>query len=211
MEIQYIFDKGKQKKQYYCGECKFKSIHAAAYKAHIHSNKHIYMLTGDPKYKPGKCDDNPEDKPGEALLCGVSGSKYNPTFKCEKCKFKCSTTKDYNRHLSTQKHKTIHDIDTSLQKERKCECGKVFKGRNGLWYHKKICKVINPKVDEETVSPYNLEVLNAIKELVRVKDEQIQLLEEKNKTLEETNKTVEETNQTLLVVIDTFGKLYCKK
>ena len=52
MEIQYIFHKGKQKKLYYCGECKFKSIHAAAYKAHIHTNKHIYMLTGDSNYQP---------------------------------------------------------------------------------------------------------------------------------------------------------------
>ena len=52
MEIQYIFHKGKQKKLYYCAECKFKSIHAAAYKAHIHTNKHIYMLTGDSNYQP---------------------------------------------------------------------------------------------------------------------------------------------------------------
>lgn len=52
MEIQYIFHKGKQKKLYYCAECKFESIHAAAYKAHIHTNKHIYMLTGDSNYQP---------------------------------------------------------------------------------------------------------------------------------------------------------------
>lgn len=52
MEIQYIMHKGKEKKQYYCAECKFKSTRISAYKAHVHSNKHIYNLTGDSNYQP---------------------------------------------------------------------------------------------------------------------------------------------------------------
>tara|TARA_B100001175_G_C19313572_1_gene544237 strand:- start:182 stop:556 length:375 start_codon:yes stop_codon:yes gene_type:complete len=51
MEVQYIMHKGKEKKLYYCAECKFKSTNVSRYKAHVHSNKHIYNLTGDSNYQ----------------------------------------------------------------------------------------------------------------------------------------------------------------
>jgi DNA-binding transcriptional MerR regulator len=62
---------------------------------------------------------------------------------CEKCEFKCVRESQYKRHLSTTKHKNRHnelDNTSDEHKEYKCDCGRIYKERSGLWRHKQKCK-----------------------------------------------------------------------
>ena len=70
-------------------------------------------------------------------------TQKNPTlYLCEDCSFKCSNKKDYNRHLLTAKHKN-RTIRTEKYPKKPlvydCKCGKSYKSRSSLWYHKKKC------------------------------------------------------------------------
>ena len=62
-------------------------------------------------------------------------------YTCNICIYVCSKKSDWNRHVSTHKHK----INNNQQKINKksteyiCICGKQYKERSGLWRHKKKC------------------------------------------------------------------------
>ena len=74
-------------------------------------------------------------------------------FNCEFCDYNTFNKKDYNKHLQTLKHKKLSNSDTIVtnsdkneQKEQKepinifvCICGKKYKYRQGLSYHKSKC------------------------------------------------------------------------
>ena len=74
---------------------------------------------------------------------------------CKLCDFKCSKHSDFDRHVLTPKHKRN---DVGLQKdyafyaenaEHKCDCGKSYKYRQGLFKHKHKCSEINTKNDKQ--------------------------------------------------------------
>ena len=71
--------------------------------------------------------------------------KNSHKFICKYCDFKCFKNNDYKRHLSTEKHKRLHNNDGGASQYKKyiCECGKEYKYRQGLYNHKKSCKLIN--------------------------------------------------------------------
>ncbi len=64
-------------------------------------------------------------------------------FECKNCVFKCCNKFDYNRHLSTRKHKMLTNVATcaiNVQKPKhQCECGKEYQHRQSLSVHRKIC------------------------------------------------------------------------
>jgi hypothetical protein len=74
-------------------------------------------------------------------------------FECKNCDFSCSKLSNYKQHLTTGKHvfnKNLNEFElNSCQNNNfKCDiCGKDYKGRNGLWYHKKICQETSSKPD----------------------------------------------------------------
>jgi hypothetical protein len=62
-------------------------------------------------------------------------------YECKCCDYLSSNKSDYTRHLSTRKHKyrTLTAINQDIEWYT-CNCGKKYKVRNSLWYHKKKCK-----------------------------------------------------------------------
>ena len=65
-------------------------------------------------------------------------------FSCKTCDFICSKQSDYERHLLTAKHQNRTLLNKKTPKNAEtyyCECGKSYKARNSLWYHKKKCNV----------------------------------------------------------------------
>jgi len=63
-------------------------------------------------------------------------------FECVVCDFQCSKIGNFNRHLSTQKHKMLTNTDEKEPKRATtfdCECGKLYKHRQSLHVHKKTC------------------------------------------------------------------------
>ena len=83
-------------------------------------------------------------------------------FICVKCNFKCSKQSDYDKHTLTAKHKYTTDT-TELQpivsELFNCECGKIYKSKQGFQQHKKKCTYI----EDITFGNYNellLQTLN---------------------------------------------------
>ena len=73
-------------------------------------------------------------------------NKSAKKFECKLCDFKCCKQSNYGRHLLTGKH--VFNSNLNIFEHISCQkpflqcdiCGKSYKGRNGLWYHKQKCK-----------------------------------------------------------------------
>ena len=73
-------------------------------------------------------------------------SQKIPNFLCcEFCDYTTCSKKDYLKHESTLKHKKHQIATNSNEKSQKipnmlrCDCGKEYKDRSGLWRHRKQC------------------------------------------------------------------------
>ena len=69
---------------------------------------------------------------------------------CEKCDFRCSKLSNYNKHLTTIKHLSTQNQHITPN-VCKCECGKIYKERTGLWRHKKKCILLQKTTNTNTV------------------------------------------------------------
>ena len=89
-------------------------------------------------------------------------AKSRKLYYCEQCDYKCYRTNDYKKHLTTDKHnvskdgnqmETVEIAKSQGQKEMKCDCGKIYKNKSGLWKHQKKCKLPeeNTKTTEENI------------------------------------------------------------
>jgi len=74
--------------------------------------------------------------------------KSSDIFCCKNCDYITSRISQYNRHILTAKHKMMTDNDENDDKKVPkssdkfiCICGKQYKYRQGLFTHKKICKI----------------------------------------------------------------------
>ena len=69
--------------------------------------------------------------------------KSQPNFCCELCDYSTSRKDQYERHLSTSKHKNTTNNNEKVGKVGKTyeclHCSKIFNDRAGLWRHKKKC------------------------------------------------------------------------
>ena len=102
-----------------------------------------------------------------------------PKFICEKCDFKCCKKSDFERHLLTNKHKTLikpNDLTPKNAKQYSCKCGKIYKHMSTLCTHKKKC--INK---EETPIVITTEL---IMELIKNNQEMKNIILEQNKLIE---------------------------
>jgi len=137
----------------------------------------------------------------------TNDDKKNPkkplNYSCQNCNFKCSNKKDYNRHLSTRKHQIVTNDDTKNPLAYICECGKIYKYRQGLSNHKQKCNYdedINNE-DEETTEPViatasQVEIgtqPNMILELLRENQEFKQLMVDQNKQMQDTQSQLQQT------------------
>ena len=76
-------------------------------------------------------------------------SKNNIYFDCQNCNFKCCKKGDWNRHIMTNKHKTLTNPNNNtstdnlinVAKTYDCKCGKKYKHLSTLSLHKKMCNV----------------------------------------------------------------------
>ena len=76
-------------------------------------------------------------------------------FVCIECNFVCSKKSEWDRHITTRKHKN-RTFRTNLEQKNakkrqtinQCECGKIYSARNSLWYHRQKCPIVNAEVQE---------------------------------------------------------------
>ena len=139
--------------------------------------------------------------------------KTSNNFSCEKCDYITSSKYNYERHISSDKHKRIHfglsggeffeqNEQNNYKKNFKCICGNIYKFSQGLSKHKKNCSYIN-NINDHYKNEGDLKVLtNLVLEVVKQNQELVSLNNETQKQNQElTNKIVEMskvTNNTLI-------------
>ena len=120
--------------------------------------------------------------------------KSEKKFFCEKCDYKTSDKKDFNKHKTTRKHNELTIINNKKIKENNlficANCDHKYNSRQGLWKHNKSgnCK----KNDLIPVSA----IMNLIN---KVTDQSIllqELIKEKSNTNTNCNNTTNNTNIT---------------
>ena len=156
--------------------------------------------------------------------------KTSQFFYCKKCDYKTSKASNWNRHITTRKHKMVTNDKKNEPKRASlftCEyCSKVYKFASGLSRHKSRCnkkqkiqslEVENKKVDNSLLSALNNLVNGKIKnngttinnnDLMNVLNEISSLKEIINKTNETT--IVNNTTNTQNISINMFLNNHCK-
>jgi hypothetical protein len=74
-------------------------------------------------------------------------------FVCDNCDYNTSNKYDYERHLSTTKHKNNElTTESCVPKKLQCiNCDKPFNDRAGLWRHNKKCVVIQQTINSQNI------------------------------------------------------------
>jgi hypothetical protein len=141
----------------------------------------------------------------------IKTPKNAEKFTCNICNFKCSKKSDFNRHIMTAKHKNRTNRTEKTPKNAEifeCECGKVYKARNSLWYHKKKCTYIYddndiiddpPTINEPTNDATTiLLLLKQNQEFKSLMVEQYTNLQINQANLQESNKKNQDLQQQLV-------------
>ena len=143
-------------------------------------------------------------------------------YRCEKCNFICSKKSNYDKHLTTAKHKSA--TNSQPKNAKKCRficgvCNKEYRDRTGLWRHSKKCNVQIPEenlyenpeievnIDVDTVVPSDnnsnilLELVKQNQELMTSNQEFKELMVEQQKENHELQKqlvdSVKHSSQTI--------------
>jgi hypothetical protein len=125
---------------------------------------------------------------------------------CINCDFKCSKKSDWDRHITTAKHKNrtnLNNLEQITQKNADfmfvCKnCNKGYNARNSLWYHEKKCK-INDEITEK-----NEEIINLVDETVDKDQLILMLIKQNSELIKETtgfkNMMMEQQNMMMEVI-----------
>lgn len=119
--------------------------------------------------------------------------KNTHKFVCDICDYYTSNNKDFNKHLSTSKHKEKQNLmskdDEKIPKTHKlfnCLCGKIYKHRQGLHVHKKTCNFNSNNLKiKNTTSDFQIQLML---EIIKDNKEFKELLLEQNKQMIELTK-----------------------
>lgn len=90
----------------------------------------------------------------------INVAKSSQYYHCKTCDYVTSKQSNYDKHLTTSKHKKSYiqlQNDTNIVQNvaqnvpqniiHKCECGRNYKHRQGLWKHKQTCEVLNAEIE----------------------------------------------------------------
>uniref|UniRef100_A0A6C0BR20 C2H2-type domain-containing protein n=1 Tax=viral metagenome TaxID=1070528 RepID=A0A6C0BR20_9ZZZZ len=98
-------------------------------------------------------------------------------FECEKCEFICYKKSNYEKHLTTNKHKLRCDNESSSERKTfNCLCGKTYKHQSSLCNHKKNCSIKEEKKEEKEEKDILIE--RRIENLLKNQEDILQMLYE---------------------------------
>ncbi len=127
--------------------------------------------------------------------------KISQNFHCICCDYFTSKKTDYEKHLMTLKHKISDNDDKNsdnfspkVAKTHICDCGKSYKHRQGLSYHKKKCFIYNEEVSKEKITTSSNE--SEIKILTNLVLDVVKQNQELTNKIVDICKTGLNTNQT---------------
>ena len=118
-------------------------------------------------------------------------------YYCKICDFKCCKKSNYDKHLLTAKHqnRTLRTQKMPKNADYKCECGKIYKARNSLWYHKKKCESKN----EITESIESNEPFGSTEPLTKIDTHMVLELIQQNKELQKELVELAHTRQDIII------------
>ena len=121
-------------------------------------------------------------------------------FVCDNCDYNTSNKYDYERHLSTTKHKNNGlTTESCVPKKLQCiNCDKPFNDRAGLWRHNKKCVLI-----QQSFTPQN--ILVNISDLQNDQTKQQQLVDYLMKENSEFKQLMLEQNKQMLELAKNSG------
>ena len=101
-------------------------------------------------------------------------SNYIKLHHCKTCDFKCYKLGDWNRHLMTRKHQKTYNGLTNASNLHQitsnyiCDCGSVYKHRQSLYKHQKVCYIYHEVSSCSNKQPIPTDILdnNMIKEVL---------------------------------------------
>jgi len=135
----------------------------------------------------------------------LKNSKKTPKYSCDVCHFNTSNKQDYNRHISTLKHKNKERGDEKETEKTpknsnafECGCGKQYAVYGSLWRHKKNCSQ-KPIEKEEVANPNSQFItMDVVMEIMRKNTEvQNMLIEQNNKLMEKITELSKPQNNTV--------------
>ena len=118
----------------------------------------------------------------------IKSPKISKNFICEKCDYKCFKKSDFNKHLSTNKHKILQNPTTDVaQKVYECGCGKIYKHSSTLYAHKHKCDyskpIEEPSLETTPQHPSSQVDMTVVLELLKQNQEFKDLVIEQTKQL----------------------------
>ena len=154
-----------------------------------------------------------------------SRKKSPRKYYCKKCDYASRNKYDFNKHLSTTKHKmaTNGNVVETQKSQFICLCGKTYKTRSGLFKHKKKCPSIVEKLNVSEVAKTELIKSTNIHEQSMNAKDQLKIIEEKQRLVKLeiklaeinqgkiVNQTINNTNNTNNnMTINLFINEHCK-
>jgi len=122
--------------------------------------------------------------------------KIPQVYNCIYCNYITSSFKDYNKHLSTNKHinrtnlNNLEQLNPENPKEYNCnKCNKSYKARNSLWYHQQKCFETTKKLTELDKDELIITLLKQNAELIKGQQDMIIKLTENGITNTTNNNT----------------------
>ena len=89
-------------------------------------------------------------------MADISVQKKFDSFYCKNCEYSTCRKSQYERHLTTAKHKKLTNADILVRDTNSkhiCSCGKEFGHRQSLHRHKKNCNGIQTNIVNDTTNP----------------------------------------------------------
>jgi len=132
---------------------------------------------------------------------------------CEKCDYNTCKIYDWNKHLTTAKHKMITNGTNDTQKSSKsrhlCECGKSYKHHSGLSRHKNACTYKNFEFEASVSDSESQSNDKLVDYLMKENKEMKTMMVEMCKQMQSHN-TTNNNNTNNIVNINMFLNEQCK-
>ena len=129
--------------------------------------------------------------------------KISYKFICNICDYKCSKNSEYNKHLSTAKHKNLTNPNKKSPIIYHCNCGKIYKHRSTLSAHKRACNE-GPMMDEPSELYHQNEPISTKHEIVDLiiqNQEFKELMVEQSKHIQDIQQKNQDLQQQLLEAV----------
>jgi hypothetical protein len=150
---------------FYCDKCDYRCSNRSNLEKHFLSTKHLTQNKNVPK--------------------------VSNIIKCDLCKYSCNKESVFIKHINTKKHIS----NSAFNDKHICECGKKFKSKRTINFHKKKCIIL--KKNEEETKLYIQDNIHEIKNdlFLSIMSEIKTMMSEQNKLIQDI--TIHNTSNTI--------------